>query len=179
MSGAAVPLHIQLDLIVHIRFMCYLGDYLIQPSGNIFSLKQCPIDHCQSCTFSCRIPQCIPVNKQISLKQHYAHRGGKPLQLAVLRRRIHLQYKVHVGCYLFHSDMRLTIYSSGLPASFCNHLPLLFHTNESWIHNHSSEVRADLNQTNRRALHQVCHSLAHKKKTDTSKSTVMLPRHPP
>ena len=35
--------------------------------------------------------------------------GGKPLQLVAIRYRIHLEYKEHLRCYLFHSDMKLTI----------------------------------------------------------------------
>jgi len=93
---------------------------------------------------------------------------GKPLQLAVICSRIHVEYNEQVGCYLFHSDMKLTIYSSGLSTSFCYHLLLVFHTIKSWIHNHLSEVAKDPKQADWWALHPIRHSFAHSKNTDTS-----------
>jgi len=107
-------------------------------------------------------------------------RGGeKPQQLADILSKIHLEYNKHVGCYLFHSDLRLTIESSGLLTSFRYHLPLLFNTSNTWIHNHLSQVRADLNRAKWQALHHIPHSFAHSKNTDTSSSTAMLPMQPP
>jgi len=35
--------------------------------------------------------------------------SGIPLQLAAIRGSIQLVYKEHFGCFLFHSDMKLTI----------------------------------------------------------------------
>jgi len=105
--------------------------------------------------------------------------GGQPLQLAPIRSRIHLEYNKHVGCYLCHSEMMLTIKFSGLLTSFRYHLPLLFHTSTSWIHNLHSQVRADLNQADWPALRQIRHWLAHTENADTSYSTVTLPMQPP
>ena len=105
--------------------------------------------------------------------------GGKPLHLVDIRRRIHLQYEKHLGCYLFHSDMKLTIESSGHPTSFRYHLPLLFHTRKSWIHNNPSHWRADRIQAAWRALHRIRHSLAHSNNADTCWSTATLLMYPP
>jgi len=104
--------------------------------------------------------------------------GGKPLQLVVICSRIHIQYNVQVGCYLFHSIRNLTMYFSGLPTSFRNHLPLLFHTTKSWTNKHLSQVATDPKHANQWALYPICHSLAHSKNADTSWSTVMLPMNP-
>ena len=94
--------------------------------------------------------------------------GGKPLQLASICSSIHLEYNAQVGCYLFHTDLKLTIYSSGLPTAFRNHLPLQFNTTESWRHKHVSQVTSTPNRANQRVLHAIHHSLAHNKNTDTS-----------
>jgi len=75
--------------------------------------------------------------------------------------------------------MWLTLESSGLPTTFHCHLPLLFHTAKSWIHNHLSQVRADPNPSDWQVLHQICHLYAHSKHTDTSWSTATLPMQPP
>jgi len=105
--------------------------------------------------------------------------GGKPLQIAVIRSRIHVQYNVQVGCYLCHSDMKLTIYSSGHPMSFRYHLPLLFHTTQWWIHIHLSQVATNRKQADQGVLHHIRNFLAHSKNTDTSQSTATLPMKPP
>jgi len=94
--------------------------------------------------------------------------GGKPLQLAPIRYKIHLEYIEHVDCYWFHSDMMITIQSSGFATSFPYHLPILSHTSNSWIHNNLSQVRADPTKTDWWALHPICHLLAHSKNADTS-----------
>jgi len=90
----------------------------------------------------------------------------KPLQLAVIGSRIHVEFKLLVGCYLLHSDMKLTIYSSGLPTSFRYHLPLQFHNTKSCIHKHLSQLTMDMKQANHWALHSISHSLAHSKNAD-------------
>ena len=44
--------------------------------------------------------------------------GWQPVQRAATHNRIHLVYNEHVGSYAYHFDLKLTIYSSGLPMSF-------------------------------------------------------------
>ena len=44
--------------------------------------------------------------------------GWQPMQLAAMCSRIHLVQNGQVGCYPRHVDLKLTIYSSGLPTSF-------------------------------------------------------------
>jgi len=103
----------------------------------------------------------------------------KPLQLASRHSRTHLGYNVQVSCYLFHSDIKLTIYSSGLHTSFLYHLPLQFHTTISWLHKHLSQVTADPNWADQRALHPTCQSLAHNMTAaTTSESSTTLPMQP-
>jgi len=101
---------------------------------------------------------------------------GKPVHLSAERSRIHREYNEHIGCYIFHSDMRLTIRSSELPTSFRYHLPLLFPTTKWWIHNHLSQVRAHSNQANCQAFYQIRHPSTGSKNTGTSESTVILRR---
>jgi hypothetical protein len=105
--------------------------------------------------------------------------GGKPLQLIVIRSRIQVQYNVPVGRYSFPADMNLNTYSSGLPTSFHNHLPPLFHSTKCWINNHCSQVMTDSKHTDRRALYPIHHSFAHTKNADTSLSSATLPMNPP
>jgi len=45
--------------------------------------------------------------------------GWITMQPAVIHSRIRHVYNVHVGCYAFPFDFQLSIYSSGLPTSFC------------------------------------------------------------
>jgi len=94
--------------------------------------------------------------------------SGKPLQLAATHSRIHLECNEQVGCHLFHSDLKLTIYSSGLPTSFHYHLPLLSHPSKSWLNQHLSQVRVDPDQADRQALRPLHHSLAHRNNADSS-----------
>jgi len=111
---------------------------------------------------------------------HRTTRGcGKPLEYPAILSRIDSDYNDHVGYYLFHSDHRLARYSSELPTSFHDHLPLRFHTSISWTHNHLIRLRADQDPAGLRALHQILQSLAHSKNPDTSQSTAMLPLQPP
>jgi len=49
--------------------------------------------------------------------------GWKPVQLAAMFDRIHLVETEQVGCYACHFDLKLTIYSSGLPTCFRYLLP--------------------------------------------------------
>jgi len=102
--------------------------------------------------------------------------GGKPLQFAYIPSRIHLEYNLQVGCDLFHSHMMLTIYSSGLPISFCYHLPLQFHTTKSWVQKHLSQVTADPNGADRRAFQPIQYSLANNMSADTRSSAAKLPK---
>jgi len=105
--------------------------------------------------------------------------GGKPLELAANSIRIHLEYNVQVGYYWFHSDLKLTVYSSGLPTSFRYHLPLLFHTSKSGLHKHLSQVRVDPDWADRPVLHPMRHSLEHNYNGETSQSNPMLAIQPP
>ena len=105
--------------------------------------------------------------------------GGKPLQHAVKSSRMRDEYNVQVGCFLFHSDMNLIIYSSWLPSSVHYHLPLLLHTTKPWIHKHLCEVATDPKQADQRAPRTIHHSLAHSQKADTCLSTATLPMNPP
>jgi len=47
-----------------------------------------------------------------------SHDGWQPMQQAAMWNRIHLVQNEQVGCYPCHFDLKLTIYSSGLPTSF-------------------------------------------------------------
>ena len=47
-----------------------------------------------------------------------SHDGWQPVQWAAMCNRIHLMQNKKVGCYPCHFDLKLTIYSSGLPTSF-------------------------------------------------------------
>jgi len=105
--------------------------------------------------------------------------GGIPLQLAAKRSRIHLEYNIQIGYFIFQCDMNLTIYSSELPTSLHYHLPLLLQTTKSWMHKHVTQVTAQLNRDDRWALHPICGWLAHSKNSDTSYSTATLPNQPP
>jgi len=100
--------------------------------------------------------------------------SGKLLQLASIHSRIQLKHNLQVGYYLFHSKMKQTMYFSGLPTSSHYHLPLLFHSTKPWLHQHLSQVTADLNRADHWALYPIHHSLADNKNTDTSLSTAML-----
>jgi len=46
-----------------------------------------------------------------------------PVQPAAIHARIKSVLNMQVGCYAFHVDLKLTIYSSGLPTSVCYHFP--------------------------------------------------------
>ena len=54
----------------------------------------------------------------------------KPVLPSATRSRIHVEYHVQVGCYPFHLDLKLPIYSTRLPTAYRHHLhrgiPLLF-----------------------------------------------------
>jgi len=88
---------------------------------------------------------CYPWKQKNNLGPMYCKSRDheKPLQLAALSSMIHLEYNVQLGCYSFHSDMTLTIYSSGLPTSFHSYLPLEFHTKKTLIHKHLRQGRPD------------------------------------
>ena len=105
--------------------------------------------------------------------------GGKPLQLSSLCSRIHVEHYVQVGCCLFLSAMKPTIYYSGLPTSFCYHLRLQSHTTKAWLHKDLGIVTVDQNRADLEPLHPTCHSSPHNKNTDTSWSTaVTVVRNP-
>jgi len=70
-----VRLTVQHDLIVSVSSMYYHGDSLRQTSADVLSLEHCPIYSWQSCNFSCRTPQFIPVNKQTTTDWHIVHLG--------------------------------------------------------------------------------------------------------
>jgi hypothetical protein len=104
--------------------------------------------------------------------------SAKPLQHAAILGRIHLEYNEHVGCYLFHSDMPLTIHCSWLPTSLHYHLPPLFHTSRSGKHKYLRQVRANRNSAEWCPLYQIPQPFTYSKNADTSQSTARLRMHP-
>jgi len=115
----------------------------------------------------------------IGLKHCKSQDSRRPLQLAPILSKIHLKFKEQVCCYSFYSDLKMTTYSSGHPASFHYHLPPLFHTTKSWQYKYLSQGIMVLNRAIWWALHPKCHWLAHSKNAATSKSTTILPMPPP
>ena len=111
----------------------------------------------------CDSPLLIPVNNHTTSDQLTSNPidGWKPLQPAAIHSRIHLEWNVQVDCYFFHFPLKLTIYSSGLPTSFCDYLLLHFHTGKSWLHAQLSNVQADPNRADRKALDSMRHHLGH------------------
>jgi hypothetical protein len=73
--------------------------------------------------------------------------GDKSLQIAPICSGIHFEFNEHFGCYFIQSGMKITMLFPGLPTSFGYHLPPLFHTTKSLIHNHPRLVKAYLNQS--------------------------------
>jgi len=92
---------------------------------------------------------------------------------------IRLETNIPVGCHSFHYDLKLNMYSSELPTSFCHHLPHMFQYSKSWLHNHVSKVQEDWNRVERKALHPICHQLYHSSIGCNSWSTAMQPMQPP
>jgi len=164
-----VSLTVQYDLIVIVSFMHYPGDILRQTSADILSLEENAIYIWQSCDFGCRTLQFIlEKSNKIRLTDCQSRDGGKPLQHAAIHSMIQLEYNIQLGCYWCDSDMKLGIYSSGLPTSFRYHLPLLFHTTKSWIHKHLNQGRPDQNRAERLAFSPICPTIAHSKHPDSS-----------
>jgi len=99
----------------------------------------------------------------------------KPLQPLAIWSRIYHELNMQVGCYSFHSDLKLTLYFSGLPTSFNHHLPLLFHISKLCLHNHRSKVGAKSNRAEWPRPHSICKLLWGSKNTITRESTATLP----
>jgi len=110
----------------------------------------------------------------IGLNLCKAWHGEKPLRLEALRSRISLESNVQVGCYLLHSNLLLTIYSSGLPTTSQYYIPLLFETTKSWLHKHHSKLRGDVYQADQQILHPIHHVLAQSNNADSGYSTTTL-----
>jgi len=75
-KSGIVRLTVQHDLIVGISFMYYRRDSSRQTSAHVLFFEHCPIYSWQSSDFSCRTPQCMPVNTQTTTDQHIAHHGA-------------------------------------------------------------------------------------------------------
>jgi len=119
-----------------------------------------------------------------------SHNSRKPVQPAAICSRIHLVQNVQVGCYAFHFDWKITIYSSGLPTSFRYHLaldfPLLFviiisslSLQQIMAQQHLSTVRVEQNRAEQLALHPIHHSVRPNYYADTTQFIAMLQMHPP
>jgi len=89
---------------------------------------------------------------------------GKPLQLAAISSRIHLEYNVQLICYSFYSDMKRTIDSLVISSSCCYHLHFQFQTTKSWIQTQLTLGRPNPNRSDQWESHSICHSFAQEQK---------------
>jgi len=69
-----------------------------------------------------------------------------PVTPAAIHSRIHHEYNMQVGCYLFHFDLKITIDSYELPTSFRYHLSLLFNNTISSLLKHICIMWVDQNK---------------------------------
>ena len=100
---------------------------------------------------------------------------ANPVHLAAICSRLHVAENVQVGCHSFCFELKPTIYSSGLPTSFCYHLAHLFHNSKPWLHLQLSHVGVDPNRAERQALDLFCHMPTHSSTKDASSFTATLP----
>jgi hypothetical protein len=103
---------------------------------------------------------------------------SSPLDPAAILWRIVHDWNMHVGRHMFHFDLKPTIYSSGLPTSFRNHHPHLFHNSKALQYKYLRKVGVDLNQANQPVLHPIHHSPSHSSNGITRKATVTLQMQP-
>jgi len=139
-------------------------------SPDIHSLGECAVYLSQSWDFGTLSHFCIPVNTKKTSDRLGANRRMVEIPCHPERyaagfilsrtRTLAVTHSILTWSYLYiPRDFPLIVLSSssGIPTSFCYHIPLHFHTSNSWLQKHPTKVQEDRNRTEWPALNPIHH----------------------